>query len=75
MTSPGWNWFDSLVVGYGLLGSTSLVVAVVWSSLPWPARYSILLLGSIVVCQAAIFWVLRWPYRRMSTTAAGDAVN
>jgi len=65
MTAIGWNWFDRILGGYALLGSATIVAALVWSSLGSAARYSMLLLGAIVVGQSALFWALRWRHRRL----------
>jgi hypothetical protein len=64
MTTAGWNWLDRVLGGYVLLGIASIVVALVSSPLGAAGRYSLLLLGAVVVAQAALFWTLRWPYRR-----------
>ena len=59
------NWLDRILGGYALLGGATIVAAVGWSSLGAAGRYSLLLLGVIVVGQSALFWTLRRPYRRL----------
>jgi serine/threonine protein kinase len=68
MTASGSNWLDRVLVGYALLGVATIVAAVAWSSLGSAGRYSMLLLGAIVVGQSALFWGLRRPYRRAGST-------
>jgi hypothetical protein len=41
----------------------------VWSSLGSAARYSMLLLGAVMVGQSAPFWALRWRYRQPAPPA------
>jgi predicted Ser/Thr protein kinase len=64
MTVAGWTWFDRILVGYGLCGGAALATALAWGSLASPARWSIGLLGAIMVGQAVLFLMLRWPHRR-----------
>ena len=64
MTSSGATWFDRILLAYGLCGGAALVTALAWASLAPPARWSVGLLGVIMVGQAGLFWLLRWPYRR-----------
>ena len=66
MTATGWNWLDRVLCGYALLGLAPIVAALTIRSLGSEARYSMLLLGAIVVGQSALFWALRWPYRRVA---------
>ena len=69
MTTPGWNWLDRIMTGYAVLGGVSLVTALAWSSLAGAARYALLLLGAIVVVQAAGFWVSRAFHSPRSSVA------
>jgi len=64
MTAAGSNWLDRLLVVYVLLGAATLVAAFAWSSLGSPGRYSLLLLGGLVIAQAVLFRLLRRPHRR-----------
>jgi hypothetical protein len=64
MTAIGCTWLDHILGGYAMLGGATIGAALVWSSLSSAARYSILLLGAIVVVQSAPFWALRWRYQR-----------
>jgi hypothetical protein len=59
----GRNWLDRILLGYVLLGAACVAIGFAFSSLTPPAKYAMLLLGAIVVGQAALLWVLRWPYR------------
>ena len=58
MAARGTNWLDRVLLGYGLIGSAALVTALAWTTLASPARYSIGLLGTIVVFQAGLMIVL-----------------
>jgi hypothetical protein len=64
MTARGWTWLDSILTAYGLCGGAALATALAWVSLASPARWSIGLLGAIMVGQAVLFMPMRWPYRR-----------
>ena len=64
MTSRGTNWLDRVLLGYGLLGGAALVTALARTTLASPARYSIGLLGTIVVFQAGLMIVLRAVARK-----------
>ena len=64
MTSSGTNWLDRLLQGYGLLGCVALVVALTWNTLAPPARYSVALLGSIMVIQAVWMSLVRASIRQ-----------
>jgi predicted Ser/Thr protein kinase len=65
MTTIGWTWLDRVLGGYALLGGITIVAALAGSPFGPAARYSMLLLGAMVAGQSALFWMLRWPYRRM----------
>lgn len=67
MTASGGNWLDRVPAGYAGFGAAGMVTALAWVSLAGPARYALLLLGAVVVGQAALFWVFRRPYRKMTT--------
>ena len=64
MTGAGANWLDGLLVVYFLLGAATLVIALASSSSGSPGRYSLLLLGGLMIAQAALFRLLRRPCRR-----------
>ena len=64
MTAAGANWLDRLLVVYVLLGAATLVGAFASSSPGSPGRYSLLLLGALMIAEAVLFRLLRRPYRR-----------
>ncbi len=64
MTARGTNWLDRVLLGFGLLGGAALATALTWPTLASPARYSIGLLGTIVVFQAGLMIVLRTVARK-----------
>jgi predicted Ser/Thr protein kinase len=63
MLSTSWTWLDRIVVGYALCGGGVLVAALAWGSLTWPARWSVALLGAIMVAQTVPFLIMRGLYR------------
>jgi tRNA A-37 threonylcarbamoyl transferase component Bud32 len=66
MTAAGSNWLDRLLAVYAVLGAAALVTAFAWGSPGSPGRYSLLLLGALIVAQAAWFRLLRHANRRPS---------
>jgi tRNA A-37 threonylcarbamoyl transferase component Bud32 len=64
MTTAGSNWLDRLLAVYFLLGFATLLPAFAWSSRGSPGRYSLLLLGALMIAQAVLFRLLRRSYRR-----------
>jgi tRNA A-37 threonylcarbamoyl transferase component Bud32 len=69
MTAIGCTWLDHILGGYAMLGGATIGAALVWSSLGSAARYSMLLLGAVMVGQSAPFWALRWRYRQPAPPA------
>ena len=72
LAAVGWNWLDRLLIAHALLGSAFIAAGLALRLLAPPAKYSLLLLGAIVIGQSALFWILRWPYRRRSHAAVRD---
>jgi serine/threonine protein kinase len=64
MTVASTTWLDRVLCGYGLFGAGGIIAAIAWTSLASPARYSIGLLGTIVVFQSGWMSIVRAAARQ-----------
>lgn len=69
MTTFGRTWFDRLLGGYALLGILAILTAQFWSLPGSPMRTALVALGMIMVGQAGLFWLFRWPYHHAPRSA------
>src|SRR5205085_1344380 len=65
MHQPTWNFLDRIMAGYGTIGLAALAVALAFASrLSQTSVQALLLLGGMIVFQAALFLGIRFLARR-----------
>jgi hypothetical protein len=66
LQSRHWTWFDTAITAIGILGAVTLLFGVLYAFTPsgiTPTVHAASLGGSILLFQALIFSLIRWPFR------------